>query len=142
MAAAMAQRVLALAAEEGPERLQEALQGLGEDEVRGRGPPVTPHPRAGGSPGGVWGAWQLGLLVAAGRDGDEAGPEGQGDGGAAEGDLQRWVVAGLGPRRGHGDLGGAVGSSTGCEGRLWGEPGGCKRDVTARSDYAVKRELE
>uniref|UniRef100_A0A493TU44 FA complementation group I n=1 Tax=Anas platyrhynchos platyrhynchos TaxID=8840 RepID=A0A493TU44_ANAPP len=46
----MAQRVLALAAEEGPERLQEALQGLGEDEVRGRGPPVTPHPRAGGSP--------------------------------------------------------------------------------------------
>lgn len=60
-------------------------------------PPVTPTPRAGGSPGG---AWQLGLLVAAGRDGDEAGPEGQGDGGAAEGDLQRWVVAGLGPRGG------------------------------------------
>ncbi|XP_047927929.2 Fanconi anemia group I protein isoform X3 [Anser cygnoides] len=33
MAAAMAQRVLALAAEEGPERLQEALQGLGEGEL-------------------------------------------------------------------------------------------------------------
>lgn len=36
----------------------------------------------------------------------------------------------------------AVGSSTGCEGRLWGEPGGCKRDVTAGSNYAAKRELE
>lgn len=32
----MAQHILALAAEEAPERLQEALQSLGEDEVRGR----------------------------------------------------------------------------------------------------------
>lgn len=32
----MAQYILALAAEEAPERLQEALQSLGEDEVRGR----------------------------------------------------------------------------------------------------------
>lgn len=31
----MAQRILALAAEEAPERLQEALQSLGESEVSG-----------------------------------------------------------------------------------------------------------
>uniref|UniRef100_A0A8C3K1B7 FA complementation group I n=1 Tax=Calidris pygmaea TaxID=425635 RepID=A0A8C3K1B7_9CHAR len=37
----MAQRILALAAEEGPERLREALQSLGESEVR-RGPAGSP----------------------------------------------------------------------------------------------------
>lgn len=35
------------------------------------------------------------LLVAAGRYGDQAGPEGQGDGSFAKRDLQRWVTAEL-----------------------------------------------
>lgn len=88
----MAQRILALAAEEGPERLQEALQSLAESEVRGAGRGAGMR-RRGCSAGGTW--LTECPCLAAGRHGDQAGPEGEGDGGSAEGDLQRWVMCEL-----------------------------------------------
>ena len=63
----MAQRILALAAEEVPERLQEALQSLGEGEVRG-------------CPAG----WAL----CAGRRGCAARPCQAGEGGFSSGEAQ------------------------------------------------------
>lgn len=83
----MAQRILSLAAEEGPERLQEALQSLAEGEVRGARGPGGEAP-----PGLLRGRLTASPCLAAGGHGDQAGPEGQGDGGFAERDLQRWVM--------------------------------------------------
>lgn len=101
----MAQRILALAAEEVPERLQEALQSLGEGEVRrcpagrvllaGKGRGVRPVRRAKAASPRVRCSSRRPLLVAAGRYGDHAGPEGEGDGSFAKRDLQRWVFSEL-----------------------------------------------
>lgn len=85
----MAQRILSLAAQDGPERLQEALQSLAEGEVRAaRGP--------GGERGcAAAAAHGIPLSLAAGGHGVQAGPEGEGDGGSAERDFQRWVTSAL-----------------------------------------------